>query len=251
MYYWTKPSTDLLCGTCQASSYLTCPVEHDEIFRWDLIQTTSHCPRWRHRTPSSTCLYGCPDMTASDHLPSPLLCCAASCSCFHLDPTTNARTAPALTQSSGLTSEACYTQKPGTTHNSGLFHLTMGSCGRCCRHPNKSPGRELNYSRAFLSACKNHQIFKKRPDAVICRLCEGRCFIFTHRPFRRGSGCLWLWSQRSFRFRGQDTKGENRVFSAAARQPQLCCEDLHSALPCYCTQGCVCVCMCVFPSYCF
>ncbi len=88
----------------------------------------------------------------------------------------------ALTHSPSLRTNPSYPQKPSTTYNSGLFHLTTASCGRCCRHPNKSPGRELNYSGAFLSACKNHQIFKKRPDTVICHFCEGRCFIFTHRP---------------------------------------------------------------------
>lgn len=111
-------------------------------------------------------------------------------SCYVVTPAVSVFTRPhnkhsyssALTHSPSLRTKSPYPQKPNTKHNSGLFHLTMGSCGRCCRHPNKSAGRELNYSGAFLSACKNHQIFKKRPDAVICSFCEGRCFIFTHQP---------------------------------------------------------------------
>lgn len=109
-----------------------------------------------------------------------LLCCDASC--VFIRPHNKHSHSSALTHSPGLSTKLTHPQKSSTTHNSGLFHLTMGSCGRCCRHPSKSPGRELNYSGAFLSACKNHQIFKKRPDAVICSFCEGRCFIFTHRP---------------------------------------------------------------------
>lgn len=76
------------------------------------------------------------------------------------------------------------------THRSPALH-TIVACftswweavGDIAVNPIKvQQGRELNYSWAFLSACKNHQIFKKRPNSVIYSFCEGRCFIFTHRP---------------------------------------------------------------------
>lgn len=117
------------------------------------------------------------------------------------------------------------------THNSGLFHLANGSFGRCCRHLNKkmfkkSLRMEPNYSRASFGGLQkeNHQIFKKRPDVVICSFCEAVLLYFYSPAFERGSGCRWLCSLRSFRFRGRDTKREKQrgFFLPQQMPPQLC-----------------------------
>ncbi len=63
-----------------------------------------------------------------------------------------------------------------------------------------------------MSACKNHQIFKKRPDTVICSFCEGRCFIFTHRPFEGAAVVFGSAHGTHLDLEAVIQKGKTRIF---------------------------------------
>lgn len=116
--------------------------------------------------------------------PPPAL--SSPCCCFHQ---TSQQHSTTLTHNYKAEIQAF--GSPVLIHNRGLFHLTTESSGRCCRHPYKSPRRELNDSGAFLSTCKNHQKFRKRPDAVICHFLWGALFYFYSPTSEKGAAVVF------------------------------------------------------------
>lgn len=157
-------------------------------------------------------LYGCLTILQYDHL-SP--CCYAVM-LFSLEATTNTHrgqrwlTAPvwepsplAFKSSTLHTIVACFTSRWEVAGDAAVTSI-------------KVQGKERNYSWAFLSACKKSSNIQEETRRCNLQLrARGYRFIFTHPPSNGGSGCRWLRSLHSFRFRVHDTKRKNRVFAAA------------------------------------
>lgn len=89
-----------------------------------------------------------------------LLCFDASCSYFLLTPTLVHFKVDSHSNPLTIRNPAPYTIV-------ACFTSWQQDVGDGAVTPNKSPGSEPNYNGAFLSACKNQQISKRRPDAVI------------------------------------------------------------------------------------